>query len=275
VYGTGATLPLVEGFESTTFPPTGWTISNPDNATTWDRTTAAKKSGVASAYMDNYNYNASGAVDDLMAPPVDLTAGTNQAMTFQLAYQLYTSPTATMTFSDTLNVMVSTNCGQTWTSVYKKFSTALTTATPAFSTNQFTPTASQWRMETISLVPFNTSSSAFIKFHHTCDYENQLYIDDVNITNTIGIDSYSALSGVTIYPNPSADGKFYVEIKQNETKVQKLAVYDLLGNKVYGIDQHIPAGSYDMNLDNLPNGTYLVEVVKENKPVYTRIVINK
>lgn len=275
VVSTGVAMPLVEGFESTTFPPTGWSITNPDAGTTWARTTVAKKTGLASAFMDNYNYNSSGAVDELIAPPVNLTTGTNQVMTFELAYQLYTSPTSTLTFSDTLNVMVSTNCGQTYTSVYKKFSTALTTATPAFSTNQFTPTAAQWRQETISLTPYNTSSAAFIKFKHTCDYENQLYIDDVNISSTIGINTYAALAGVAIYPNPSADGKFFVDIKQNQAKVQKLSVYDVLGNKVYEINEMIPTGFYEMNLDNLSNGTYLVEVIKDNKPVYTKIVINK
>src|ERR1035437_3570961 len=44
----GAALPFFEGFESTTFPPTGWTLVNPDNGTTWARVTTAH-SGTASA----------------------------------------------------------------------------------------------------------------------------------------------------------------------------------------------------------------------------------
>ena len=52
----GLTLPFTEGFESTTFPPTGWTLNNPDAKTTWTKSTAAKKSGAGSAVLLNYNY---------------------------------------------------------------------------------------------------------------------------------------------------------------------------------------------------------------------------
>jgi hypothetical protein len=37
--GTGIALPLVEGFESATFPPAGWIRNNPDGGITWQRTT--------------------------------------------------------------------------------------------------------------------------------------------------------------------------------------------------------------------------------------------
>lgn len=272
---TGATLPLVEGFESATFPPTGWTRNNPDNATTWARTTAAHKTGVASAFMDNFNYNASGQVDELVAPALNLTQGNQPVMTFQVAYELYTDPSSSPNYSDTLSVMISTNCGASYTSIYKKFGTTLTTTNPTFATTSFVPTTSQWRMETISLSTYTTSAAAFIKFKHTTDYENQMYIDDINIDYSNGIATNAALAGVSIYPNPSATGKFFVDIKQNENKVQRLTVFDVLGNKVYEISQNIPVGFYEMNLDNLNNGTYLVEVVKDNKPVYTKIIINK
>lgn len=271
----GAAMPLQEGFEGTTFPPTGWSLNNPDGLTTWARTTVAAKTGVASAFMDDYNYNASGQVDELIAPAVNLHSGANQVLTFEVAYELYTDPSTSPNFSDTLNVMISTDCGATYTSIYKKFSTALTTTNPSFATTQFTPTSTQWRLETVSLTTYSASTNAIIKFHHTCDYENQMYIDDVNISATVGINTYAAQAGISIYPNPSSDGKFFVDVKQNETRVQKLSVYDVLGNKVYGIDQAIPTGFYEMNLDNLSNGTYLVEIMKDNKPVYTKIVINK
>jgi len=274
VITTGSTLPLVEGFENATFPPTGWTLNNPDGSSTWERTTAAKKSGVASAYVDNYNYNASGQVDELVTPALNIQ-GSSPQMTFQVAYRLYTDPGTSPNYSDTLNVMISTNCGTTWTSLYKKFSSALTTITPVFSTTAFTPTTAQWRLETISLTSYSNTPMAFIKFKHSTDYENNMYIDDINIVDNVGIASYASNSGISVYPNPSADGKFVVDIKQGAEKVQRLSVYDMLGNKVFSIDQNIPSGMYDMNLDNLTNGTYMVEVLKDSKPVYTRIVINK
>ena len=196
-------------------------------------------------------------------------------MTFQVAYQLYTAPTANPSYSDTLAVLISTDCGATWNQLYKKFSSALTTITPVFSTTTFTPTATQWRQETISLTAYATSNNALVKFRNTTDYENQLYLDDINITNTIGIKTEAASVGINIQPNPSADGKFVVDVKQNQAEVSRLNVYDILGNKVYEINQNIPTGQYNMDLSHLSNGTYFVEITTSNKPVFTKIVISK
>jgi hypothetical protein len=78
VLGTTA-LPLREGFEGTTFPPTGWTIVDGDGATTWVRTTSASGFGTstACAYVDNYNYNAKGQKDYLYTPSYSFARGLN------------------------------------------------------------------------------------------------------------------------------------------------------------------------------------------------------
>ena len=275
VVGGAAALPYFEGFENTTFPTNGFSIYNPDAGITWARSTAAHKTGVGSAFMDNANYSASGQIDDITLPFLDFTGGTNHQMTFQVAYQLYTAPTANPSYSDTLAVLISTDCGATWNQLYKKFSSALTTITPVFSTTTFTPTATQWRQETISLTAYATSNNALVKFRNTTDYENQLYLDDINITNTIGIKTEAASVGINIQPNPSADGKFVVDVKQNQAEVSRLNVYDILGNKVYEINQNIPTGQYNMDLSHLSNGTYFVEITTSNKPVFTKIVISK
>lgn len=273
VISTGAALPLVEGFEGTTFPPAGWTRNNADGATTWARTTSAFKTGSASMWMDNWNYNASGQVDEMTAPAVNLSQGSSPVLTYQVAYRLYSDPNVTPNYSDTLNILISTNCGQTWTSLGKKFGSSFTTVSPVFSTALFTPTSTQWRMESVSLSGYSTATAAFLKFKHTTDYENSMYIDDINISYSSGISANAALAGFHVYPNPSSNGKFFVDIKPNT--VQKLAVYDVLGTQVFSLNERIPSGVYELTLDHLANGTYLIEIMNDNKPVYTRVVINK
>ncbi|HKC68901.1 MAG TPA: M43 family zinc metalloprotease [Bacteroidia bacterium] len=275
ILATGQALPLSEGFENTTYPPTGWTAANPDNSTTWARTTSAAKTGSASVYMANYNYQTTGQLDDITTPAVDLTSIASPGLSFQVAYELYTSPTANPNYSDTLQVLISTDCGATYTSIYKKYSTNLTTTTPSYATSEFVPTSSQWRLETISLGSYSSATAAFIKFRSINDYENDLFLDDINISTLSGIQAQSAAQGILVYPNPSADGKFLVDIKKDEHNVQRLSVYDVLGNKVFEIKDNIPAGTYDMNLSNLSSGTYLVEIVKDNTTVFNKIIINK
>jgi anti-sigma28 factor (negative regulator of flagellin synthesis) len=225
--------------------------------------------------MANFSYSASGQIDDIITPAIDLSSITNPGLTFQVAYELYTSPTATLTYSDTLQVLISTDCGATYQSIYKKFSTNLTTTTPPFATPEFKPTATQWRQESISLGAYTTATTAFVKFRSITDYENDLYIDDINIATLSGINAQSASQGVSVYPNPSVDGKFLVDIKKDEHSVQRISVYDILGTKVFEIKDNIPAGTYDMNLERLSSGTYLVEIVKDNATLFNKIIINK
>ena len=273
--GSGQALPFTEGFEGTTFPPTGWAINNPDGTDTWTKTTSAYKTGAASIVMDNYTNSHIGQVDDIISPMLDLTSISNPSLAFQLAYKLYTNPTSNPNYSDTLQVLISTDCGATYSSIYKKYNTNLATTTPTWANSAFTPTASQWRQEVVSLSSYSAATGAFIKFRNISDYENFLFIDDINITSSTGINAQSAAQGINIYPNPSADGKFLVDIKKDEHSVQKLSVYDVLGNKVFEIKDNIPSGTYDMNLNNLSSGTYLVEIVKDNTTLFNKIIINK
>jgi hypothetical protein len=271
--GTGAALPYIESFESA-FPPAGITINNPDAATTWAQATWAAKTGTKSAYMDYFNYTATKQKDEIVLPALNLTGGTNQQLTFQVAYQLYTSPTASVTYSDTLEVFISTNCGTTWTQLYKKFSTPLTTTTPAFSTTSFTPTASQWRQETISLVPYASSTNAMIKFVAINGYENQLYVDDINISSTTGIQQANENNGINIYPNPT-NGTFSIDIQHNASEVNSISVVNSLGQMVYQTNKPNTSGNYSVDLSGYSNGIYFVQVIKSGIVYQKKIVVNK
>ena len=131
-------------------------------------------------------------------------------------------------------------------------------------------------METVSLSSYAGTAGVSIKFRNISEYENFLYLDDINITDAAsGINSNNSVSGISIYPNPSADGNFTVDVKKDEHAVQKICVYDLLGKKVFELNANVPAGMYNMNLSDLSSGTYMVQIVKENQTLFNKIVINK
>ena len=273
--GLGANLPYAEGFESTTFPTNGITINNYDTATTWARTTLAKKTGLASAFMDNFNYNATGEIDEIVLPSLNLTSVTSPQLTFQLAYRLYTSPTATLTFSDTLEVLISSDCGLTWSQLYKKFSTPLTTATPPFSTASFVPTAAQWRKETISLSSYASVNSAIVKFKHTTDYENQLYLDDINLNSSIAtsIKENEISNLITVYPNP-ANESFTINLgTELSSKDASVTLIDQLGREIK-TKITISQDSIGIATTNVANGTYFVKINIQNTTVVKKVVIN-
>ncbi|NCA22445.1 MAG: PKD domain-containing protein, partial [Crocinitomicaceae bacterium] len=89
--------------------------------------------------------------------------------------------------TDGLQVLISTDCGTTWTSVYNKTGTTVASGnlpTAAATTSAFVPTSSQWRTETINLNTYVGNSGAILAFRNLADYGNNLYIDNINITGT-------------------------------------------------------------------------------------------
>lgn len=175
-------LPLTEGFVGTAFAPTGWGLLNPNTNNTWARATNAGGFGTTtnSAKMDNYSgsVNISGQTDDLLTPNLNLSnANSTLAMTFDVAYARYDA-----SYSDSLLVEVTTNCGGTWTRVYAKGGTGLATAPD--NTNAFTPTAAQWRTETINLASYAGNSNAQFRFRSVSGYGNNVYVDNVNLSYT-------------------------------------------------------------------------------------------
>lgn len=269
-------LPFTEGFEGTTFVPAGWSLYNPDSQDTWARSTAAHKTGVASAVMDNYTNDYTGQIDEMMTPALDLTSAASPQLTFQLAYKLYTNPTSSPNYSDTLEVLISTDCGSTWSSIYKKFGTALTTTTPTFANSAFTPTSTQWRMETVPLSAYATSTSAFIKFRNISQYENFLFLDDINISSPTGIkDEHANAVNVEVWPNP-AQNQLTVSISNNTSATTVVNVYSVIGETALApMNIKNANGTYNLDLTTLSNGVYMLEVKTDKSKTVKRIVINK
>ncbi|MEN9302294.1 MAG: hypothetical protein RL264_723 [Bacteroidota bacterium] len=185
ISGTGSALPFTEGFTATTFVPTGWTLINTDGGTTsWARSATIGVAPTAgnSMVFDNYNFDDRGNTDIAQLPRLDFTGITAPTMTFQVAYAAYDA-----TNMDGLEVLVSNNCGSTFTSVYNKTGSTIGTGnlpTAAATTSQFTPTTAQWRTETIDLTAYQGQSNIIIQFKNIAGYGNRLFVDNINITGT-------------------------------------------------------------------------------------------
>ncbi|MBI2269844.1 MAG: T9SS type A sorting domain-containing protein [Bacteroidetes bacterium] len=165
---TGRSLPQFDGFE---LQPTDVLdqLINPDGMYSYYLSTTAK-TGTYSAYVPNFLYPIPGEKDDLITYPLNLSSAPNPVLTFDLAYVSRNSG-----LSDTLEVSISTDCGKTYTTIYKKFGLNLPTTSPTFKSTQFVPTAGQWRTESVSLGAYTSATTAFIRFRNICNYQNDLY----------------------------------------------------------------------------------------------------
>ncbi len=267
----GVGLPLVEGFEGNVFPPAGWQVNNPDFSITWQKTNRAAKSGTFSAVMDNLNYEDTGQADELVLPPLDLTSQTSPKLTFQMAYSLYSATG----YSDTLEVLVSTDCGATYQQVYKKAGRDLVTVSPIYREIEFVPTNGQWRQETIDLSQFASSATARIKFRHVTDFENNLYLDDVKVEGQpLSAQEESAQRAVQVAPNPTTGN---IQIESPEAAVKSIQVFDAVGKVVQELTpaNRVAGQPITLSLQNQANGLYLVRVQTDKGVVIRRIVLAK
>jgi hypothetical protein len=271
VSSTGAAAPLVEGFVSTTFPPTGWFIDNPAGLT-WTRKTGAGGFGTSTscAKLDFYSIPA-GDVDEFYAQNVDFTGTSTASMAFDVAYCQYSSE------NDKLEVKVSTNCGTSWTTVYNKSGTTLMTA--AATTSAFTPTAGQWRKETVNLNAYAGQSNVMVKFVGTSAYGNNLYIDNINLVNNAfaSVNEKEAANEVSVYPNPVSSSAV-VSFKLADANDVTIEMVNAIG-QVVSVNKlgTLNAGeqTYSLDASNLDNGMYFVNIHVGNSIVVKKVAVNK
>jgi hypothetical protein len=210
-------IPFTQNFEGS-FAPTGWTNASADtpDGTLWGadgskqwekRSTTGNGVSTASAALNCFNYNSgSPGVDELISPAIDLNGTTVPELKFNVAHAYYGASN-----QERLRVLVSTDCGVTYTSIYDKTYTAL--ATVGQSASSFSPTlAAHWRLETVSLAPY-IGNSVVLKFEGTSGYGNNLYLDDINVSEpcnppTVSVPpaASSVCAGSTVTISTTASG---------------------------------------------------------------------
>ncbi len=269
--GVGQLLPYQQPFTgSASFLPSGWSISNPDNSTTWDYIAGYGHSGNGCMWMDNANYQANGQVDEISMQALDLTGGVSANLSFWVAYTYWTTP---VQYSDTLEVLISTNCGVSYNSIYKKWSTALATAPPQSS--DFFPTASQWRQETVSLQPYISFNNVILKFRNITDYENNMFVDDINISIVTGIRKLNDNLSISVGPNPN-QGKLNVRIDTQSAQQVDFKIFNAVGSLL--MDEKIGVTSAvikQFDISKFPNGIYHLTVTTNGQTYTEKLVLNR
>jgi hypothetical protein len=276
VLGSGLALPYSQGFEFTTFVPALWTLNNSDNLNTWSRTTNAAKSGVASAMMDNINYyNGFGINDEMKMLSLDLTTVPNPSMAFDVAYTYYNQTSPPMIYTDTLTVLISVDCGQTFSVIYQKGGAQLSTSVPVPDGPAFIPLPDEWRTEYISLANYQTADNAIIIFRNTSGWGNQLYLDNINLDDALGMNSIDHNSSVNIYPNP-ATGQFFVDASFATEENLQIKVVDVLGKTVSTKNENnTMGGTYSIDVSELSSGIYFVEILTQEGMITKKIIVDK
>lgn len=270
IYSSTVSPQITENFSSLSFPPSNFAVENVGNDSyAWIRSSAGF-SGAGSAKMNFYSA-ASGTVDNLYIPKFDfLNAVTGSSLTFDLSHARYSA-----SYSDRLKVNVSTNCGLTWTNVFDKSGVALATTTTLVTT-AFTPTAAQWRNETISLDQFIGSAEVLVQFNAISGNGNNVYIDNVNLSDgNVSVPVTVLNSAISLYPNP-AKSEVYLNFNLPNSQEISYSILNSLGAVVYTKNcGSVMSQVEKIDISSFAKGTYTVSIIAGGDVVTKRLNITE
>jgi hypothetical protein len=272
IYYEPFAAPVTEGFEGL-FPPQGWDIVNEDSGSTWEKTTSASKTGNAAVKIGNFGNQVVGQRDYLRSPTVNIAGVDSAFVSFQVAAATYTNTSTQNNVWDTLQVLISTDCGQTYTSVYKKWGSSLITRSTATRT-AFTPGINEWRYEEINIGSFIAQGEILVAFLNTNGNENDIYLDDINI-RTVTVNPNLKEAGFLVTPNPTS-GQVSVQFYPHPEKLKSVSIYNVSGQKIAEtvITGEVASNVYNFDLTTFPSGLYVVKAEFEDRVLTKKIVKN-
>lgn len=198
-----------DDFESLNFMEGSWMIENPDNNVTWGMHAVSGNGGVVAAGINFRNYYAIGQRDRLISKPFDFTNFASVNFNFEHAYAQNADITQ---YSDSLIVLVSTDCGENWMRIASlgengsgNFATHPPTA-EAF----FPEVAEDWcgngwgsPCNSFDLSFLAGQSNVRFAFETVSFYGNPILIDNVVVSQYLDTPEKAEVSAFSVYPNPS------------------------------------------------------------------------
>ncbi len=256
---------LQEDFQ-TAFPPAGWFQENPDSGPQWSLSTQAGGYGNSSqsCIFDNYVYDSQGTWDD-MRIRVDMTAQAQNELKFDYAYAEYGFP-----YSDSLEVLVSLDCGVTFTSLWRKGGSQLATA-PQNQSATFVPDSTQWATDSIDLSAYALESDLLIAFRNHGHWGQALYVDNINITTPVGIAPTPVVQtgGAMITPTAITQGQEFTFFSTS-TELFNVEIVDQQGKLVH-------RGNYShgeiIATENLAAGVYFWRAISDSMIRMGKVVV--
>ncbi|MEY3398586.1 MAG: hypothetical protein RL220_1180, partial [Bacteroidota bacterium] len=229
-----------------------------------------------SMYFDNYWNDVQGNRDEVWTGKRNylLTADSNIKLSFDVAYAEYGFP-----YSDTLAVLISADCGASWTEMYVKGGDELATAPD--NGNPFVPSSSEWRHEEFLIDEYLYDGEIFegemiIAFQNRGRWGNIIYVDNINIELLAGVDENPVItSEISTYPNP-AENQLNIALAHVQPGMYTIELINALGQVVESsaINHQSEDSRYIIDVSTLSSGMYELRVIGEDIQL-VRSVIKK
>ncbi len=259
----GLALPYSEGFEGTIkqFEDSWETIAIDTNS--WSLN-SANFSGSNSAMLRNYSIS-DGLESEIISPSLNLTGNTAVNISFKYAYARKTTTTG-----ESVQFLISNNCGASWVIARGLNPTAAST------NSEFFPASNQWGTQNISINNSFFTSNFRFKIKVINGNGNNFFIDDININNTVGMEEIEGLTNLSLYPNPMNDRATIALSLSKESKVN-VQLLNTLGQTIQNISNKAPLsqGEHTMVVEkgNLSPGVYFLSVELDGNRKIEKLII--
>jgi len=265
-------LPLSEGFESGILPPNWKLHDNGNDGTNWAVTNKAGGYGTSSnsIFFDNYDFDVQGKKDEFWTAKLDFTNIFEVKAIFDVAYAVYGGQ-----YSDTLAMLVTSDCGQTYREFYRKGGEELATAADLQSA-MFVPAPGEWRTDTVDITGFSAQPEVILVFRNLGHFGQAMYVDNIRGQTVfpVGVNQSPDQKGISILPNPN-NGYFSVRIFNLKGIPCNLSILNAFGERVVN-QQIVPESdsySRDFDLTAFSKGVYFLKEESGSGMITKKIVI--
>jgi surface antigen len=214
---------------------------------------------------DNYYIDAQGARHRVW---LGKRSGSDLGISFDVAYAQYND-----TYTDTLAVVYSTDCGETWTELWSLGGDDLSTAPD--NTGYYVPSAAEWATYGTNLPEGVLFEDVIIAFENRGHYGNVIYVDNVNVFTIFSVDETNAsLAHMNVFPNP-AGSHLHISASDLQSGNYRIQLFDLTG-KLVSETSVFAAGSRlekSIDLPVLANGQYVLSLAGEKETLRQSISI--
>lgn len=246
-----------------------WYVDNPDGGIAWELDSTTGYNSNRCAKLHNYN-NGIKNEDALVSKPIDISNVNDIELSFKYAFAKRTSSNL-----DRLQVSVSKDCGETWVIRKQLSASSLNTLSDTLDT-EFVPNGTgEWKSAVVTSISSSYWTDNFmVKFALISDGGNNVYIDNImlldpattNIEEVIHIES-------SIFPNPS-DGNIAIHLAQPIT-APTFTLSDLSGKTVFKSVKNASGSKFQLDVEELSNGVYLLNTLVDNRIINAKKVILK
>ncbi len=263
---TAGSIPLAEDFESGTLPPNWKYTDDGNNGDNWIVTDIASSfgQGTYSMFFDNYYIDVAGKRDRFNTEKLNFSSAAAVRLSFDVAYSQYDN-----SYSDSLAVLFSTDCGITFNQAYLKGGDQLATA-PDLTSSRFAPTASQWRRDTVLIWDAAGANEVIIAFENRGHYGQPIFVDKINL-NTLTSVEIPTVKGaqISVFPNP-ATNSLNIRIKGTFQTNAKSEILDMTGKSCLNFT--LNSDQQEIPINQLSAGIYFLRIYGEKGWIQQRFV---